>query len=90
MKALWFKNKDENKTIQVLNKRPFHKEASFDSIKDYDLKADTDLLQKVNIENMCLTQFENVKIRVDTLFDSTLEEIDFYFVCNGCGNIYWV
>jgi hypothetical protein len=92
MKALWFKSKGENKLSQahMLNKRPFAKVASFDSLKDYDLKMDEDLLQKVDVENMCLVQYNSVKIRLDTLFDSTLEIVDSYFVCNGCGNIYWV
>ena len=51
MKALWFKSKDENKLnpTQFLNKKQFAKVASSDSLKDYDLKADNDLLQKVNI-----------------------------------------
>jgi hypothetical protein len=92
MKALWFKSKDENKLnpLQFLNKKQFAKVASSDSLKNYDLKADKDLLQKVNIENMCLTQSNGVKLKIETLFDSTIEIIDSYFVCNGCGNVYWV
>ena len=30
-----------------------------------------------------------VKIQIDNLFETTIEVIEEYFICDGCGHIYW-
>ena len=90
IKALWFKNKNENKTESINVNKKSHIKANMQSIEGYDLAQDSDLLEKVDIETMCLNFFGQVRIKLDTLFDSTIEIVDDYFICNGCGSIYWV
>ena len=87
---MWFKNKNENKSETFNLNKKSHIKASIESIEGYDLLQDSDLLDKVNIETMCLNYFGKVRIKLDSLFDSTLEIVDEYFICDGCGSIYWV
>jgi hypothetical protein len=62
-------------------------------------KNDQEKLQKMNKdeigelhvdeETMCLKDFPNTLIHIENLFDTTIDCIDKYYVCNGCGHIYW-
>ena len=90
MKALWFRNQDETKKDSLHSNKKSNVKATIEPLIGYELKEDNDLMGKVNIDTMCLVQNSGVKVRLENLFDSTLEIIDEYFICNGCGNIYWV
>ncbi|CAF0779065.1 unnamed protein product [Brachionus calyciflorus] len=56
---------------------------------DYDYQTDEDLLKKVDLEKMCLKNTYNPKIELSGLFESTIKIMDTYFICDGCGQIYW-
>lgn len=62
------------------------------SISDanYSITEDAELLEKIDINSMQLRQPPNSIIDLDGLFDSTINIIDTYYVCVGCGHIYWV
>ncbi len=36
-----------------------------------------------------LIEYPNVKVNFDNLFSSTLDSVESYYICIGCGHIYW-
>ena len=57
---------------------------------DYEIKSDSRLNEMVDLNTFCLKKNPNVRIQLEKLFDSTMEVIDEYFICDGCGHMYWV
>jgi uncharacterized protein with PIN domain len=93
-KALWFKHKSESSELSdalpnLVNKKGNVK-ADILSLGDYDICKDAELNEKVDVNSMTLRSNPNVRIKLENIFDSTIEIVDTYFVCDGCGHIYWV
>lgn len=48
-----------------------------------------DSIDEINLETLHLKKYPNTRILIENLFDSTLEVIPCYYICNGCGHMYW-
>ena len=92
IKALWFKFKEHESRPQMEVEKSTDKKPRVVAKpnKEYSLKDDQDLAQKINVDNFTLKSNPSVPIQLEYLFDTTIEVVDLYFVCEGCGHIYWV
>ena len=43
----------------------------------------------VNIETLGLKDFPETIVHIENLFDTTIDVVDRYYICNGCGHMYW-
>jgi hypothetical protein len=84
IKALWHRDKTD------LGEKTSDELFSLNDIDGYDLTKDKDLMSKVNISTMCLNTTQAPKINLSGLFKSTIGIIDLYYICGGCGHVYWV
>jgi uncharacterized protein with PIN domain len=90
-KALWFKHKNESgDSSPILVNKKVGVKADILSLGDYDIGKDVELSEKVDLSSLTLKSNPNVRIKLENIFDSTIEIVDTYFVCDGCGHIYWV
>ena len=55
----------------------------------YVLDEDSDLNNKVNYESYYLVNYPQVRVKFESIFDTTIETVDSFYICNGCGHIYW-
>jgi hypothetical protein len=88
MKAIWYKFKanEQQKMERVLS-------SSKEIIEFKDLYingTDANLENKIDLETFRLRASPNVLIQFDDIFDSTINAVDEFFICEGCGHIYWV
>lgn len=60
------------------------------NLGEYDIFKDEDLLSKVDLNKFCLLKQPSPRIELESLFESTIKIIDMYWICDGCGHIYWV
>jgi uncharacterized protein with PIN domain len=74
-KALWHKH----------NRSPTNYKGS-----DYDLTKDENLINKINVNTLQLKDNPNVKVNLNEIFGSKIDKNEIYFICNGCGHVYWV
>ncbi len=51
--------------------------------KEYCMNEDEDLLEKINLKNFHLKQYPNVRVQLESIFDTTIEIVDIYYICNG-------
>lgn len=77
MKILWNKFKADTNGI-------------IDEQNENELSLDDELAEKVDVNTMCLRSQLAPKINIQGLFDSTIDVIDMYYICAGCGHMYWV
>ena len=86
IKAIWYLNK----IIKNESHENITEKLSTLNIQDYDYTKDEDLKNKVDLNTLCLMKRPNVKIELEALFESTIQIMELYFICDGCGHIYWV
>lgn len=61
-----------------------------DEANENALGMDEDISEKIDVSTMCLRTELAPKINIQGLFDSTIDIIDMYYICAGCGHMYWV
>jgi hypothetical protein len=44
----------------------------------------------VDLNTFCFHAYPSVRVMFENLFESTLDSVDSYYVCVGCGHVYWV
>lgn len=66
------------------------KEGVIDELNEEAINGDHELVKKVDLETLRLRTELAPKINLQCLFESTIEIIDMYYICAGCGHIYWV
>ena len=88
-KALWFIKKasgdhaeEEKIKSNLLSDDP--------SVLEYDISNDVNLIAKIDVQTLHLKEFPQVCINFEQIFEGTLRCVDLYYVCNGCGQVYWV
>ena len=81
-KYLWSRH---NKSLLVSQAQ-----ARADEARHLSERAWSDLSEKVDLESMCLRSHVKVRIKFENVFDTTIEAVDTYMICNGCGHVYWV
>ena len=77
VKILWQKVKSETNGI-------------LDEINENELSTDDDLAAKIDPNTMRLRTEQAPKLNILGLFESTIDIIDVYYICAGCGHMYWV
>lgn len=92
-KALWFKYRSEKPDLFAESDRYVEKKKNFVKVpsngKSYELSTDKDLMDKIDTETYHLRKWPEVRVQLESIFDTTLQVVDTYYVCNGCGHIYW-
>lgn len=54
------------------------------SVKEgYQLHEDEDLLKKIEFKSYCLIEYPGVRVKLEYVFDTTLQTVELYYVCNG-------
>lgn len=94
-KAMWYKCKADLPELFVGYEKMRQKLSSRSSptnqdLIDYDLKSDQDLLNKIDVFTYRLVKSPSVRVQFESIFDTTLEAVSLYYICEGCGHIYWV
>lgn len=74
------------KFVEKKKKNPLHLQPLD---KDYELSEDIELKDKINHESYYLVKHPEVRVQFESIFDTTIETVDSYYICNGCGHIYW-
>ena len=77
MKILWNKHKSDSTSI-------------IDERNENELSLDEELGEKIDVSTMRLRTDLAPKLNIQGLFDSTIDIIDMYYICAGCGHMYWV
>ena len=94
-RALWLKCKSENpsnfnEADKFVEKKKATRVSPPPAEEAYQLDKDEDLVKKICFKTYCLHQYPDVRVQLESIFDTTLLVVDIYYVCNGCGHIYWV
>jgi len=87
LQAVWLKYREIAEKEDFLRK--FISKKTICLPPEYDVKKDEDLHRKLDVETFYLKQRSNVRIQIENVFDSTIDIIDLYYICDGCGHIYW-
>jgi len=54
------------------------------------MNIDEDLLAKIDMNTYYLRGYPEVRVQFESIFATTIQIVDIYYICNGCGHIYWV
>ncbi len=53
------------------------------------MSKDEDLAAKIDIQTLHLKESPGIKIEFEYIFEGTIRTVNTYYVCNGCGHVYW-
>ncbi len=90
MGALWLMDKAKNSTGGTRRVKEKLTREDYDKLLGYDLSKDESLAEKIDIETCTLKSSPAVRIVFQNLFEGTLNSVEMYYVCMGCGHLYWV
>lgn len=77
VKVLWKKYKTDSAGVK-------------DDTNENEMAVDEEISEKIDVSTLRLRTELAPKINIQGLFDSTIDIIDMYYICAGCGHMYWV
>ncbi len=95
---MWLKYKKEHPDLftdgeDFVEKKKTKSKSSIKSIQpcdEYSLNGDEDLKIKIDMNTYHLRGYPEVRVQFESIFATTIQIVDTYYICNGCGHIYWV
>jgi hypothetical protein len=88
--ALWLRDKLRSNACDTRRVKEKLSKEDYDTLLDYDLSNDENVSEKIDIDTCTLRDKPSVRIVLENLFEGTLNSVDMYYVCLGCGHVYWV